>query len=376
MLYGYLTMETARRILVVDDNIELAEIVSQFLENRGYQVSIAQSGNGAIRKATSESPEVVLLDLKLPDIGGVEVLKKIKEIDNGIVVIILTGYGGEQVAVELMKSGATDFISKPFERDVLLGAVKNALKMRDAHLEDKKLQGFSSLERFFPFLAHEIRNPLHAIGGALTIIRRRSDSGDEYLSKSIKIIQEEVDHLSEFVQECLDFVRPPMKSNFMEVNVNDVISIVVNIIAYMFEELSKKIKIVTEIDSGLPKIYGNYEEIKKAFLNLVKNGFEAMEQGGVFTIKTRAKPGSPPDSIEIAFSDNGEGIKKEDLPGLFQPFFTTKLRGTGLGLAICHRIIVERHHGKIDIESERGRGTSIRVELPIRQPTEFMGGKG
>jgi signal transduction histidine kinase len=369
-------METKRKVLVVDDNAELAQIVSQFLESRGYQISMAQSGNAAIRKVSSESPEVVLLDLKLPDISGAEVLKRIKEIDDGIGVIILTGYGGEQVAVELMKSGATDFISKPFERDVLLGAVKNALRMRDGLLEDKKLKRYSSLEKFFPFLAHEIRNPLHAIGGAVAIIRRRSDSSDEYLNKSIKIIQEEVDHLNEFVQECLDFVRPPMKSNLMEVDINEVISIVINIIAHMSEELFRKIRIVTDLDPGLPKVYGNYEEIKRAFLNIVKNGFEAMGEGGEFTIKTNAVTSSTSGSVEIVFSDNGEGIKKDDLASLFHPFFTTKLRGTGLGLAICHRIIVERHHGKIHVVSERGRGTTIRIELPVNQPTEIAGGNG
>jgi len=370
-------METEnRKILVVDDNLELAEIVSQFLEIQGFQVCVAHNGNTAIRKISSESPELVLLDLKLPDIGGSEVLKKIKEIDESIAVVILTGYGSEQIAVELMKLGASDFIPKPFERDVLLGAINNALKIRHAQVEDKKFQRYSSLESFFPFLAHEIRNPLHAIGGALAIIRRRSDVNDEYLSRSIKIIQEEVAHLNDFVQECLDFVRPPTKSYFTEVDINEVISIVMNIIAHMSEEPSKKIKVVTEMDPQLPKVYGNYEEIKRAFLNIVKNGFEAMRDGGEFAIKTYTRQNPSPGWIEAIFIDHGEGIKKEHQASLFEPFFTTKLGGTGLGLAICHRIIVERHHGKIEIESERGSGTIIKVGLPIHQPPENPGGIG
>jgi signal transduction histidine kinase len=155
-----------------------------------------------------------------------------------------------------------------------------------------------------------------------------------------------------------------------------VISIVINIMAHMSEELFKKIRIVTELAPGLPKVYGNYEEIKRAFLNIVKNGFEAMEQGGEFTIKTNTAVGPPSGLVGVVFRDSGEGIKKDDLSNLFQPFFTTKLRGTGLGLAICQRIIVERHHGKIQVESERGRGTTIRIELPVNQPTEVAGGKG
>jgi signal transduction histidine kinase len=118
------------------------------------------------------------------------------------------------------------------------------------------------------------------------------------------------------------------------------------------------------MDPHLPKIYVNYEEIKQAFINIVKNAFEAMPEGGEFTIKTSRKSDAS-EYIEIAFIDNGIGMKKENLDKLFSPFFTTKLRGTGLGLAICRRIIIERHHGKINIESGERIGTTIKVELPI-----------
>ena len=149
-----------------------------------------------------------------------------------------------------------------------------------------------------------------------------------------------------------------------EVEINEVISAVMNIISHMFESESRKIRIEMDMHPELPKIYVNYEEIKQAFLNIVKNAFEAMPDGGQFTIRTRDKSG-PPKFIEVTFSDNGIGIKKENLSKLSNPFFTTKLRGTGLGLAICHRIINERHGGKIHIESEENKGTTIRVELPV-----------
>jgi signal transduction histidine kinase len=213
-------------------------------------------------------------------------------------------------------------------------------------------------------LAHEIRNPLHAISGALAIIQRRSDLKDDLLAQSVKIINEEVQHLNEFVQECLNFVRPPNIVRLMEVEINEVISVVMNIISHMFESESKKIRVVTEMDSHLPKIYVNYEEIKHAFINIVKNAFEAMPEGGEFTIKTSRKTDAS-EYVEITFMDNGIGIKKENLDRLFSPFFTTKLRGTGLGLAICRRIIIERHHGKMKIESGEKKGTTIKVELPV-----------
>ena len=353
-----------RKILVVDDNIEFVDFIRKILEGKDFQVSIALDGKTGIEETLSDAPELVLLDLKLPDIPGEEVLKRVKEIDKDIAVIVITGYGGEQVAVEMMRKGAIDFLSKPIDHEVLLSSVKNALDIRDAQIEDRRFDRYPSLERFFPFLAHEIRNPLHAISGALAIIQRRSDLKDEVLDRSIKIINEEVQHLNEFVQECLNFVRPPNIVRFIEVEINEVISVVMNIISHMFESESKKIRIVTDMDPHLPKIYANYEEIKQAFLNIVKNAFEAMPEGGQLTIKTCHKSDSPK-YIEVTFTDTGIGIKKENSNNLFSPFFTTKLRGSGLGLAICRRIINERHGGKIYIESEENKGATVKVELPI-----------
>ena len=355
-----------RKILIVDDTPELAQFISRLLE-ANYLTSIASDGRTAIEKAFSESPELVLLDLKLPDIPGTEVLKKIKELNEETAVIVMTAYGGEQLAVGLMKAGAVDYLSKPFDEENLMGAVVNALKIRDAQIEDKRKEIYLSLARFFPFLAHEVRNPLHAIDGAMAIIQRRSDSKDKLLLQSIKVIREEVQHLNQFVQECLDFVRPPVRSRLAEIEINEVLSVVINMISHIFEELSGKIRITTEFGAGLPKIVASYEEIKQAFLNILKNGFEAMNEGGELNIKTRFE--STPDLgyIEIVFSDRGKGIEKENMKGLFEPFFTTKLRGTGLGLAICRRIIEERQGGKIRIESEAGEGTTVRVELPVRR---------
>ena len=353
-----------RKILVVDDNQEFVDLVRKILGSKGFEVSIALDGQTAIEKTISDAPELVLLDLKLPDIPGEEVLKRVKEIDKDIAIVVVTGYGGEQIAVDLMRKGAIDFLSKPIEHDVLLTSVKNALDIREAQIEDRQFDRYPSLEKFFPFLAHEIRNPLHAISGALAIIQRRSDLKDEILGQSIKIINEEVKHLNEFVQECLNFVRPPNIVRFIEVEINEVISVVMNIISHMFESESKKIRMVTDMDPHLPKVYANYEEIKQAFLNIVKNAFEAMPEGGQLTITTCRKSDSPK-YIEVTFTDTGIGIKKENSNNLFNPFFTTKLRGSGLGLAICRRIINERHRGKIYIESDENKGATVKVELPI-----------
>jgi len=364
-----------RKILIVDDNAEFAGMLARYLEHQGFRIAVAPSGYKAVEKVLSEPQDLVLLDLKLPDVTGMEVLKRMKEIDQDIGIIIITGFGGEQVAVDLMKAGALDFLSKPTDNETLLRTIKNGLKLRDAQAEEKQLKEYSSLERFFPFLAHEIRNPLHAMGGALAIIQRRCDLNDGLLAQSVKIIQEEILHLNEFVQECLDFVRPPLRSRFVQVEINEVITIVLNIVSYIFQESSQGITLTTHLDPNLPKIHANYEEIKQAFLNFVRNAFEAMGEKGELVVKTSFKPDPNLGWIEITFADNGAGIKEDHKKYLFTPFFTTKLRGTGLGLTICHRIITERHKGRIFVESEEGKGTTIRIELPVGHPLEMSEGK-
>jgi len=353
-----------RKILIVDDNPQFVDLVRKILKQKEFIVSVAMDGKTAIEKALSEKPELVLLDLKLPDISGEEVLKRLKEIDRDIAVVIVTGFGGEQVAVDLMRKGAIDFISKPIDHEAFLRSVENAIEIRDSQIEDRLSARYSSLERFFPFLAHEIRNPLHAISGALTIIRKRSDLKDEILKQSIAIIDDEVQHLNNFVQECLNFVRPSNIIRFTEIDLNEVLSVVMNIVYHTYDLESQPIKITVEKDSNLSKIYANYEEIKQVFLNIIRNAFEAMPEGGELVIRTQEVRENPR-CVKVTFTDNGVGISRDRMPYLFQPFFTTKQRGTGLGLALCRRIIEERHRGKIEIESEENKGTTVKIELPI-----------
>jgi signal transduction histidine kinase len=272
-----------------------------------------------------------------------------------------------------MKAGAVDFISKPFEWEILLKSITDALTLRDARMEDRRYGGLSSLGKFFPFLAHEIRNPLHAIAGSLAIIQRRVDSEDEILSRSMGIIKEEVEHLTDFVQECLDFVRHPSQGYSVDGQINEMIPIVMNLIFHMFEDLSRKITVIYRLDPHLPKISINYEEIKRVFLNIIKNSFESMPEGGELIIETRLKKRSSGKSIVVVFEDRGLGIRKEDMKRLFAPFFTTKLRGSGLGLAICRRIVVERHKGKIEVDSQEGKGSTFTVELPIQPRSTDLG---
>jgi signal transduction histidine kinase len=362
-------------ILIIDSDRKFVDNTALLLRNEGFEVGVVQGGAAAIERLSAALPDLILFDLRLSDEKGLEVLNKVLEKAIKSAKIIITGGDDEKIRAELLPIDAINFLSKPIENDVLVMTIKSALKSKTVGDDRYIIDHFSSLEKFFPFLAHEIRNPLHAIGGAIAIIQKRSDSKDEVLGRAFRIIQEEIKHLNDFVQECLDFVRPPVESRFTDVDMNEVANVAINVTSYMFEEVSKKVQVTKDFVSDVPKIRGNYEEIKRAFLNILRNSFEAIGENGKIHIQIRGQGNPPPNFVEILISDNGTGIKKEYLKSLFSPFFTTKLRGTGLGLPICHRIITERHHGKISIQSEEGKGTTVKIEFPVSHSTQAAGGQ-
>lgn len=369
-------MQTGKQvILIVDHDPNFAENAARLLRDEGYEVRVAGNGSTALSIISAASIDLVFLDYHLSDGKAGEIVDTLLNRSLNSPKIILTDCDDEKNRAKLLANQAVDFLSKPVENDVLLRVVKNALKSKLPPREEGAFDHFTSLEKFFPFLAHEVRNPLHAISGALTILQKRCDLKDDVVNRAVGIIKEEVEHLNGFVQECLDFVRPPVKSRLTEVDVNEVAGVAINVVFYMFEDLSKKIQLTKDFDPNIPKIPANYEELKRAFLNILRNSFEAVGEDGKIHVQTKFLPDPAPGAVAISFSDNGTGVKKENLKNLFTPFFTTKLRGTGLGLAICHRIIAERHGGKISIQSEEGNGAAVKIELPAGTKPQRPGGR-
>jgi signal transduction histidine kinase len=363
-------------ILIVDSDLRTADHAAKLLREQGYEVRVAKDGLAATNLISAMRVDLVLLNFRLAGGRGWELVDYLLNRHSGSPKIMIMDCDDERIRTELLAYEEVDFLSKPVENDVLLGAVRNSLKSKMPASGGGDPDRLASLEKFFPFLAHEIRNPLHAISGALTILQKRCDLKDDVVNRSVRIIKEEVEHLNGFVQECLDFVRPPVKRRLIDVDVNEVAEVVINVVAYMFADPPKRVQLTKDFDPNIPKIPANYEELKRAFLNILKNSFEAVGEEGAVTIRTKFTPDPGPGAVEISFSDNGTGVKKENLNNLFTPFFTTKLRGTGLGLAICRRIIVDHHGGKISIRSEEGSGATVKIELPAGAKSLRVGGQG
>ncbi len=358
-----------RKIMIVDDDKDVVNTINDILTEEGFETFSSYDGKDALRQINEKSPELILLDCYLPEMMGKDVLKEIRKMDEDIAVIMMTGLGEEQLVISLMKAGASDYLKKPIGKFTLLSSVKDVLRKKDINREMIQSERLRLLGELFPFLAHEIRNPLHAIGGALTIIQKRTKV-DPLIEQSINIIHDEIKRLTNFVKECLEFSNPSDPSKFAPTDINDIITSSLDLMTPLFKDLSKDINLSLSLQEDLPQIKTNFNEIKQVFLNIIKNSVEAIDKEGEITVKTYSKKEKSEKFITIEFSDNGKGIKEEILNKIFEPFFTTKTGagGTGLGLAVCKKIICDNHQGIIDIKCNKDEGTTVKIKLPAGNP--------
>ncbi len=209
-------------------------------------------------------------------------------------------------------------------------------------------------------MAHEIKNPLTPIKTFSEQLPYRLDD-KEFLLKFSKIINKEVDRIDGLVQDLLNFAKPSLPQ-LKETNIHQLISQTLDLLNN--EIIRHKIKLITSIEDSNILVNIDPKQIKQALLNIFLNAIDAMPNGGTLTINLLARMETTNKSLNIEISDTGCGIKFEDIPHIFDPFFSKKDHGTGLGLSITHEII-KNHNGRIFAESELEKGTTFRIELPL-----------
>ncbi len=244
--------------------------------------------------------------------------------------------------------------------------LRDLTRRRELEEDLKRSDRLAMLGTLAAGLAHEIKNPLGGIKGAGQLLRRAVAS-DPSLVEYTDIIIREADRVNLLIEQLLNLSRPA-KLNLAPLNIHELLDHVLLLEKQIFEE--HRIAIKKSFDPSLPPVLGDQARLTQVFLNLVKNAAEAVKDRGCLTITTRMETDlhvrefgkERAKFIWVTIEDNGMGIKNEDLPRIFSPFFTTKTNGTGLGLAICYGIIKE-HGGLIRVESREGRGTTFKVSL-------------
>ena len=208
-------------------------------------------------------------------------------------------------------------------------------------------------------VAHEIRNPLTVMKLLYHSLNLKFDAKDPR-NKDAQVIESKIEHLNKIVEQILDFARTT-EPNFAPVNLNVLIDELGLLVRHKLA--NQGIRLKRDLQGDLPLVFGDAPQLEQAFLNLILNAVEAMPGGGALTIQTNS---TSTQQVAVTFKDTGSGMGKEQRERAFKTVLaTTKAKGTGLGLAIVGRII-ETHHGQIRIQSRTGRGTTIRIELPVK----------
>ena len=376
-------MEEPANILVIDDERGIREGCKRALTPEGFNVEVAETAASGLRQLGEGSFDLVLLDLMMPGMSGMEALDRIHEIDPDLVVIIITGYATVEAAVKTIKKGAYDFISKPFTSDDLLLVVNKGLEHRRLTLETKRLQAIeeeakelsrakTELEkldamksRFMLTVAHELRAPIAAIQGYLGLILDGYAAEDQ--QEMIANACDRCDELLDMLHDLLLLAH--MKEKAGELKRKKTVSV-----ATTLEEVAGLMKAEAQT-KGLnfevriqdrPEILADEEHLKQLWTNLISNGIRYTPSGGDVVVTLEERDGQVVGSV----SDTGIGIAPDDLPRIFDEFFRTRQakemeeHGTGLGLPIVKEI-VERYGGTIDVDSTLGEGTTFRFSIPL-----------
>ena len=360
-------------ILVIDDEEAMRDSCSQILVKDGFRAETAENGQIGLEKARELKPALALIDLKMPGLSGFEVLEKLKDIDDQIIPIVITGYATVESAVEAMKKGAYDFLPKPFTPDELRIIVRRALERRKLAMEAETLRREKKLmeENFITMVSHQLRSPLVAIQQYFEVILAGMVGRVEDAQKSMILrAGERLESLLHLIDDWLDMARisrGQIVDKFKPLALEKLLDKQVEFMKPLAREFKVNLELRPLEKTAL--VLADEQSLEQVFSNLISNAIKYNKPEGSVIITLREENGS----LVADVTDTGIGISREHLPLVFDQFYRVsrredqKIKGTGLGLAIAKKI-VEAHNGSIEVASELGRGSTFSVRLPKAEP--------
>ena len=367
------------RLLLVDDEENFRRTIAKRLKKRGITSEQAGTGEECLSILQEKPIDVVVLDVKMPGMNGIETLHHIKEKYPKTEVIMLTGHATTQDGVDGIKTGAFDYLTKPIELEHLVGKIKQAHekilreeeKLREAEFRAKMEHQMIATERLASLgtlaagVAHEINNPLAIIKestGWMKQILTKEELADipqkQDFSIALKKIENAIERARRITHQLLVSVKVT-DSVFAEININELTAEAVDLVKK--EAKDKNIEVTREIDPSIGPIWSDPYKLRQVLINLMTNAVHATGSRGNITISLEDMG----KEVSLRVRDLGQGIPKENLEKIFEPFFSTKPpgEGTGLGLFVS-RSIIEKLGGKMEVESQVGHGTSFFLRLP------------
>jgi len=366
-------------VLVVDDEESVATTIKEILKLDGHTVTAVTSGTEALRLLGERQFDVVLTDLRLADIDGVDVLREVQRTAPDTAAIMLTGYASLESAIAALRSGAYDYLMKPSDVEELRATVNRAIERRELRRRLLELEEIDRLKtQFLSMASHELRTPLTAVSGFIQVARRRitraaehDDNGIDWkqeatrAAETLELAQRQSRRLGRLIDELLDVSRLQLGRVELHPTEFDLVAATNELIERMrLLATTHTIDFETEVESA--PVEADRDRIDQVFENLIGNAMKYSPPGAVVRVRLTTRG----EEAEIAITDQGIGISHDELDRIFNLFYRSPdpraghVGGLGLGLYISREIIT-RHGGRLWAESGEG-GSTFHATLPLR----------
>ena len=361
-------------IIVIDDDETMRRACKAALRRTGYQVETFADGPSGLQRIEEVGAGLIVVDLKMPGMGGMEVIERVKRIDSDIVVIVITGFATVGTAVESMKGGAYDFIPKPFTADELRVIIARGMERRRLAMETRRLRHEKEAQarKFITFVSHQLQSPLGAVQQYLDVLRHQAgDSIPQEYRRWIDRSSKKITNMLEIIGDWLTISKveggqlaTERKPLFWQDLVDEVLE------NHEAAAGDNQVHLRHELPPDLPAVIGDPIGLRMALSNLVHNAVKYNRPGGEVRLTAEADQ----DTVSLSVIDTGRGITPEDQEHVFEEFFRSTHQGaasksgTGMGLPICRKI-AEELGGRIDLTSRPDEGSTFTIVLP-RAPAD------
>lgn len=374
-------------ILIVDDVRHNVQVLSQLVRNEGHRVIAAFDGNDALALARKRKPDLVLMDVLMPEMDGYSVCEQFKKdpILREIPIIFLSALSDVESKVRGFEVGGVDYITKPFHQEEVVARInlhltlKNLEQERERYIAELKIRERNleianrEKDEVIRIVSHDIRNPLTGIIGVANILRSEDGYSKEEVDGMLEIIEQSGYKLLDLVKDILEVESTKAGSlqlNLREVSLQELLDQVIEL--HQPTALTKSINLRFMKDDRVPAMLIDPQKINQAISNLVANSLKFTGAGGSIKLILKFDEESNDElPVIVEVKDTGIGIPEDRLPTLFDSIKrhrgtgTKGEKGTGIGLDIVKQFI-ELHGGNISVTSTEGKGTSFKLELPYK----------
>lgn len=353
-------------ILVVDDEEIIRDLCRRTLSD--YRILEAPDGVAALQLLELNPVDLLLVDVMMPVMNGLDLLKQVKEHDPDQLVIVMTGYADKEIVLRALKADADDFIQKPINLIQLKSTIQKALEKRALRQELQQLKRVDRLKNeFLGLISHKLRTPTTVLSlfmqnlasGAVTIDTPGFD-------ETVQAMREEADHLAHLIQDLLTYSDVILQEQKPQLTPTDLRDVIMAVLAERRPVATqKKLTLVSNLQGGWPGLMLDRRRIAFAIGAVIDNALKFTPSGGQISLSGEVLK----EQAQLSIKDTGIGIPKEELPRVFEKFYqidpqqTGQIRGFGLGLFYA-RQFVQDHGGTITIDSQPGLGTTVTITLP------------